>query len=497
MKSNALKFSLLLGLTGLLLVALVGFVERKTLTVYSNNLPFINLGDNVRNHTAVGYMHLEELLAGGGSGDFASDVVKEWDNSRALLQGAYDGKTTAIGTFTEPDTDTKEFLKLAIVELEGLTHAARACVDHQKNGMTDSTGSDQALVLHEQLNTSYRRVQAHMDSLISYINKKVADDANYLSVLSWISLLLVGGTFVALAVIAYRLQSRNDRMSHENTRKLEEEEKRIETLSAFIEAVSNGDYTLELESDGDAGLTQRLIGMRDTLRNNAESDKRRNWATAGLAQIGEILRSNSGNTTDLYDSIIKFVVQYTKSNQGGMFLLNDDEESDQYLELVACYAFERKKFIVKRMEVGQGLVGQCFLEGQRIYLLEVPEDYVQITSGLGGANPNCLLLVPMIVNEKVYGVLEMASFRPFEEYEIELVEKFAESIASTISSVKINESTRLLLERTQQQAEEMRSQEEEMRQNMEELSATQEEMARKEREYINRIQELEQQVGVS
>jgi methyl-accepting chemotaxis protein len=147
------------------------------------------------------------------------------------------------------------------------------------------------------------------------------------------------------------------------------------------------------------------------------------------------------------------------------------------------------------VEIGQGMVGQCYLEADRIFLAKLPEEYVHITSGLGGATPTCMLLMPLTANEKVYGVLELAGFKRLEEHEIQLVEKFAASIAATVSSVKVNEKTRLLLEHTQQQAEEMRAQEEEMRQNMEELSATQEELARKEREYIRRIEELENQVN--
>ena len=120
-------------------------------------------------------------------------------------------------------------------------------------------------------------------------------------------------------------------------------------------------------------------------------------------------------------------------------------------------------------------------------MLEVPENYVTITSGLGGASPSALLLVPLKNNDKIFGVLELATFSKYEAHEIELVEKLTESIASTISAVRVSESTRILLERTQQQAEEMRAQEEEMRQNMEELEATQEEMRRKEKHIQNML----------
>jgi GAF domain-containing protein len=124
-------------------------------------------------------------------------------------------------------------------------------------------------------------------------------------------------------------------------------------------------------------------------------------------------------------------------------------------------------------------------------LTEVPDEYIRITSGLGEANPRALVMVPLKVDKEVYGIVELASFKPYEQHEIEFVEKLAETIASTLASVKAAQKNKNLIEQFQQQTEVMRAQEEEMRQNMEELQATQEEMARKERDYIHRIQTLE------
>ena len=124
----------------------------------------------------------------------------------------------------------------------------------------------------------------------------------------------------------------------------------------------------------------------------------------------------------------------------------------------------------------------------------VPQNYVLITSGLGEASPAEVLIVPLKVNDCIEGIIELASFNEFADHEIAFVERLAENIASSISSVKINARTKQLLEASQQQAEELRSQEEEMRQNMEELAATQEEMGRKEQEYILRINELEERL---
>ncbi|WKV13171.1 GAF domain-containing protein [Marivirga harenae] len=257
----------------------------------------------------------------------------------------------------------------------------------------------------------------------------------------------------------------------------------LKETSYFAENIGNGKYDSDYQplSEEDV-LGNALINMRGNLRKVAEEDKKRNWTTEGLAMFGDILRKNNDNISLLSDDIISNLVKYTKSNQGGIFVINREDDDDPFLELTACYAWDKKKYLEQKIYEGEGLTGQAWLEAETIYMTEVPQDYVMITSGLGEANPNSILIVPLKVNEEIYGIIELASFNEFAEHEREFVEKIAENIASTISSVKINERTSKLLEESREMTEQMRSQEEEMRQNMEELQATQEEMERGQRE---------------
>lgn len=227
-------------------------------------------------------------------------------------------------------------------------------------------------------------------------------------------------------------------------------------------------------------LAVALLNMRNRLKNVAEDDKKRNWATEGYAKFGEILRNHSDDLKKLSEDIIINLVKYLSANQGSLFIVNDSNSKDEFLELSACYAWDRKKHMHKKIAFGEGLAGQAWQEGESIYLTDIPDNFISITSGLGQANPNSLLIVPLKINDKIYGIIEIASFQPLEKNVIEFVEKLGESIASTISGVKINTRTKKLLEESQQQAEELQAQEEEVRQNMEEMTATQEELQRKE-----------------
>jgi PAS domain S-box-containing protein len=501
MKNRALKYSVGFAVAGVLITLLIAYVERDTINTYERNLPYISLGDNLKNRVTRAHLWFEELLAGDASVNYEKDVHKAFTTSRDILQGAYDGQETEVGRFEiHDDEDTKAILKEGIIILENLMASAQERIKHTPQAaapvQTDSTGAIIATpptvdnvgpALDEKFDREYESFQSKMDQLITHVNKSVKSDASYINTLAWISIPLVGFGVLGLCLLLYKLQRSSDALVADNTERLLQQNDEKAAVMTFIEAISSGNYGVELGMKEADNLGTTMISMRDKLRRNAEEDRRRNWSNTGIAQVGEILRTTNISTTELYDNIIRFVVKYTKSNQGGMFVLNEENEQEKYLELVACYAFERKKYLHKKVGIGEGLVGQSYLEGQKIYLLDVPEEYVSITSGLGGSNPNALLLMPLKVNEQIYGVLELATFGKFEDYEIGLVEKLAETIASTISTVRINESTRELLEKTQQQAEEMRAQEEEMRQNMEELEATQEEMRRKEKHIQNML----------
>ena len=253
----------------------------------------------------------------------------------------------------------------------------------------------------------------------------------------------------------------------------------------FVKGIGEGkldmDYKTELDINYSLGknkLADELIAMQSKLKAINLEDQRRQWANEGLTKFVDILRNANDNVQTLGDKIISSLVQYTGSNQGGLYILNDDDENNKYLELISLFAFNIKKFEKQQIKLGEGILGQTFLEKETTYLTNMPEDYARITSGLGDSAPKAILIVPLKVDKDVYGIVELASFHELEAHEINFVEKLGETIASTLSSVKINQRNRKLLEQSQQQTEEMRAQEEEMRQNMEELTATQEGMNR-------------------
>jgi PAS domain S-box-containing protein len=257
----------------------------------------------------------------------------------------------------------------------------------------------------------------------------------------------------------------------------------LKGITRFAEEVGKGDFNTDISVfDNQGDLGQSLAEMRNELQNVAEEDKRRVWFNEGVAKFGDILRKNDDNIEDLSANLISELVEYTDSIQGSLFIVDKEDERNVKIVLKGTYAYQRQKFIEKELAPGQGLIGQCYLEKEHIYLSEIPENYVSIRSGLGEASPTHILISPMKLNEEIFGIIELASFKAYKTHHKKFIEKVGESIASTIQGLQISMETKKLLEESQLKAEQLQAQEEEMRQNAEELEATQEEMERQSRE---------------
>ncbi len=239
---------------------------------------------------------------------------------------------------------------------------------------------------------------------------------------------------------------------------------------------------------------KKLQNTFDEISLAHKEDDKRSWISKGVNQLNNVLR----NTADknLYQTVITTIVKYLGVSQGGIYEISENNYSEKCLALKASYGYDWNKAGKTSVTVAEaGLLGDAYHEKAPIYTVEVPEDYTYVESGLGKTKPKAIFTVPLIYENSVEGMLELASLKDLQEHERELILRIAAILARFIESYQVNQQSQELLEKTNQQTEEMRAQEEEMRQNMEELQATQEELSRKEQEYISRIEELESRLG--
>ncbi|MCF8381516.1 MAG: PAS domain S-box protein [Bacteroidales bacterium] len=259
---------------------------------------------------------------------------------------------------------------------------------------------------------------------------------------------------------------------------------------SFVESLSEGNDVLgQHEFPPEDELGNKLDKMArkfelTRIEEDARKEERRirSWHSEGLAQFGEIFRSERNDLKELSFKVIKMLVDYLNANQGILYIVNDDDAENQHLEAMAAFAFDRRKYPETRILFGEGLVGTCAIEKESIYINEVPEDYIQITSGLGEAPPRAILIVPLKIENEIFGIIEIASFSEFRDYAINFTEQLAESIATTLAGVRINQKTNLLLEQSIVQSKNMAEQEKIMNENLEAFKQAQEESKRKENE---------------
>ncbi len=270
------------------------------------------------------------------------------------------------------------------------------------------------------------------------------------------------------------------------------ETEKNEEIKRFVHSLIAGDLNRSVELTlTEQTLSDTLNKLKDSLARNRELDRQRrlderqrNWISEGLAEFGDLLRLHSQELESMSYAVISGLVRYLEANQGALFLTQEDE-GELYLEMIACHAYDRKKFPGKRIAWGDGLIGAAAIEKKGYYTDKISDGYLSITSGLGKANPRYLLIEPLVWNDQVFGIIEIASFNRMEDYKIQFVQRVAENIATTINSMESKLRTEQLLKETRAQADQLVIQEEQVRQNMEALKLAQEERAKEAEIFIS------------
>ena len=264
----------------------------------------------------------------------------------------------------------------------------------------------------------------------------------------------------------------------------------ISRNAAFAEEIGKGNYNVDITPEGENDLLGKsLLVMRQNLLANYKKESEQNWISEGRNLISNILRIYN-KLEELADHVLEHLVKYTEAIQGAVYLF---DEEDEKLVSLATYAYSRKKFIHKEFKLGFGLVGQCAYEKDYIYRTEIPEDYITLTSGiLGDQKPGCLLIVPLISDDQLQGIIEIASLKEeIPELTIRLVKELGNIIARTIFNLRVNQKTEHLLEDSQKMTIELRENEEKLKENAEEMRATQEELRNSNQQLESKILEVE------
>lgn len=218
-----------------------------------------------------------------------------------------------------------------------------------------------------------------------------------------------------------------------------------QALSKAAKSLGKGEFDTKItpRSEGDT-LSKSLQLMRDSLKKLDTDNKQQVWIKT---QIANITQSSQGivNLHKLLQTLITDLAETLKAGYGAFYFLepkdesneSNDEKETQALVLLASYGFEERKKISNRIVIGSGLVGQCAFEKKPILLTDVPDDYIKISSGIGEAKPLNIMVLPILHNDDLLGVIEIASFMRFENAEKAILKEVASNLGTIISTLLV------------------------------------------------------------
>lgn len=343
---------------------------------------------------------------------FAKEPARQAELSRKLndLDTAIDDELTALAVGTSPGSGNPQYQPV-LVAWKSLQEAYKgALADFRKSGDLEDAGWG----LDSEVTTLERHIQEIVgedDRHVKDINRRAQEAIHTTQVITWVFSLM---TVALLGAMLY-FTSRNI----------------FRTVTSAAEANERARRFKETQAD--------LM---------TEVQREENLATAGAL-------------------IVTRTAQAVDAKHGALYLKQNGDVPS--FALTASYAFHRRKDLPNSFGLGEGLVGQCALEGSRIQVTGGPADYVEIMSGLGKTAPVSLVLIPIKFEDDVLGVLELAALKPFSDNDIELLESIALAAGVSVSAIGSAQQTRELLGLSQAQTEELQAQEEELRAANEQL----------------------------
>jgi len=239
----------------------------------------------------------------------------------------------------------------------------------------------------------------------------------------------------------------------------------LNDMTNVAKRISEGDFSINYKPRSvDDVLGNAIEHMTIHLKEATQENKRQDWLKTGQAGLYATMRGEL-DIMDLAQNIINYITPYLNAQVGAIYVTDDFKT----LKMVGSYAYTKRKKLSNEIEFGEGLAGQAALEKKNIIITEVPDNYMNINSGLGEVSPKNILVTPLVYENKVLGVIEIGSLYEFEEDHIHFMSLISENISIAFISSNSRNYTNTLLEKTQQQAQELQVQQEELRITNEEL----------------------------
>ena len=259
----------------------------------------------------------------------------------------------------------------------------------------------------------------------------------------------------------------------------------VRNIADVASAVTKGDLTqmIRVEAKGEVEelkdtINQMIANLKQTTLRNQEQD----WLKSNLAKFTQMLQGQKDLNT-VTRRILSELAQVVNAQKGMFYILEQDENfKNQRLKLFAAYAFGEEVKTQKEFALGEGLVGQCAVEKERILLTNVPKNYTKISSGLGKASPLNLIVLPVLFEKEIKAVIELASFDTFSETHLDFLSQLTESIGIVLNTIEANTRTESLLVQSQSLTEELRRTNEELQDKAHLLVKQKEEVEAKNKE---------------